>query len=199
MSMRKLASATALTLVFSVVLGIPATATQIFMEEEQTSPIVTDVSFYGTVRTNDLVEFNGSLLDQVQSVVIDSTSADFFVVDQNQLSVRIPRGVQPGDVLVKLAGEFGERSYQNLFEVVASDEASLARVTVGTFQGFAAVYTKNLKGHDLTIKINERERVIPQLAADFTRNLTLVGAGRLVTVQVFLNSELVKVQRLRIQ
>lgn len=199
MSMRKLASATALTLVFSVALGIPATATQIFMEEEQTSPIVTDVSFYGTVRTNDLVEFNGSLLDQVQSVVIDSTSADFFVVDQNQLSVRIPRGVQPGDVLVKLAGEFGERSYQNLFEVVASDEASLARVTVGTFQGFAAVYTKNLKGHDLTIKINERERVIPQLAADFTRNLTLVGAGRLVTVQVFLNSELVKVQRLRIQ
>lgn len=199
MSMRKLASATALTLVFSVVLGIPATATQIFMEEEQTSPIVTDVSFYGTVRTNDLVEFNGSLLDQVQSVVIDSKSADFFVVDQNQLSVRIPRGVQPGDVLVKLAGEFGERSYQNLFEVVASDEASLARVTVGTFQGFAAVYTKNLKGHDLTIKINERERVIPQLAADFTRNLTLVGAGRLVTVQVFLNSELVKVQRLRIQ
>lgn len=199
MSMRKLASATALTLVFSVALGIPATATQIFMEEEQTSPIVTDVSFYGTVRTNDLVEFNGSLLDQVQSVVIDSKSADFFVVDQNQLSVRIPRGVQPGDVLVKLAGEFGERSYQNLFEVVASDEASLARVTVGTFQGFAAVYTKNLKGHDLTIKINERERVIPQLAADFTRNLTLVGAGRLVTVQVFLNSELVKVQRLRIQ
>ena len=187
---KRLAVAVASSLALSLA-PLPAAA--------ESAPQVLDAEYTGLVRVNDLVSLSGVALDLVEGVEIDSRPADFFIIDEDKLSVRIPKGIQPGDVLVSLTGEFGEKQYQNLFEVSSVTALEESRVTIGTFQGYAAVYTKNFKGRTLRIRIEDRDRMIPRLDSNYTQNLTKVGAGRLVTVKVYLDSELVKSQELLIQ
>lgn len=197
--MRK-ASVTAVIAALSLVSSaLPASAIELHRVEGDAQPFLISANALGGVKANDLVGLNGQLLDQVQAVLIDNQAAEFSVVDSGLLNVRVPRSVMPGDVVVTLAGEFGERSFQNLFEVSPTDLASTSRITIGTFQGFAAVYTKNFKGRVLTIEVDDRTRTLPPIADHFSQNLTQVGAGRVVQVRVFLDYELVKVQRLRIK
>lgn len=166
-------------------------------------PVVSGVASSSVVSPGDWVVIQGSGFDQVAKVFVDSTQTDFLVQSATRISVLIPKGANPGDAVLRLQGDYGSISKQHLFEVSAdSPEASNfdaeAKVTIGTFQGYAAVYTKNLRGHSLRISIGDRERLIDQLDADYTQNLTKIGVGRTVNVMVYLGNRLVKVQRLLI-
>jgi len=73
------------------------------------------------------------------------------------------------------------------------------KVTIGTFLGYVAVYTKNHEGKRLSMKIGNKWRVIDSLGANYTYNLTKVGIGRTVSVEVYIDRVLVQVKQIRIQ
>ena len=167
-------------------------------------PVVMGVASSSIVTAGDWVLITGSGFDQVTAVFVDATKTEHLMQSSSRLSILIPEGANPGDAVLRLEGDYGSISKQYLFEVIAQSESSQSadldqRVTVGTFQGYAAVYTKNFKGYSLKISIADKERLIEELDSNYTQNLTKVGVGRTVTVMVYLGNKLVKVQEITIQ
>ena len=167
-------------------------------------PVVMGVASSSIVAAGDWVLITGSGFDQVTAVFVDATKTEHLMQSSSRLSILIPEGVNPGDAVLRLEGDYGSTSKQYLFEVIAQSESSQSgdleqRVTVGTFQGYVAVYTKNFKGYSLKISIADKERLIDELDANYTQNLTKVGVGRTVTVMVYLGNKLVKVQEITIR
>lgn len=178
----------------------PAFAQPVQNEFEYLSkPSVIKLLSPGLVEAKDWIQLSGAGLSRVTEVFVDSNAAEFELSSDSEISIRIPEGVSPGDAVLRISGDFGLLSYQNLFEVLPSAKAVEPKITIGTFQGFAAVYTKNFKGKELRIVIGDRTRVIPSLGANYTQNLTKVGVGKTVSISVFVDGILSKSNQLEIQ
>jgi hypothetical protein len=162
-------------------------------------PLVTDVSGSAVVSVNDLVRLVGTNMRLVDKVLVGDVEASFFVNSDGLITIRVPVGVPAGKVIVTLTGAYGSVFFTDLFEVKTSLQSVDQRVTIGTFLGFAAVYTKNHEGKRLSMRIGSKWRVIDPLGANYTYNFTKVGVGRTVTVMVYLDRKLVKVQQIKIQ
>ena len=166
-------------------------------------PVILGIAGSSIVAAGDWVVITGSGFDEVAAAFVDSSKTEHLVLSSSRLSILIPEGANPGDAVLRLEGDYGSISRQYLFEVLATSEVAArdgeAKVTIGTFQGYAAVYTKNFKGYSLKISIADKERLIEELDANYTQNLTKVGAGRTVTVLVYLGNKLVKIQEITIQ
>lgn len=200
MGKARIGIASFLAMVFLSVGSQPSHATPFETEATFLSkPKISKVLTSRQVEPSDQVLISGQGFSQVNEVFIDSQTAAFSLISDSEIQVRIPEGVNPGDAVLRISGEFGLLSYQNLFEVLPSTKAVESKVTIGTFQGYAAVYTKNFKGKELTIVIGDRARIIPELDANYTQNLTKVGVGKTVSVRVFLDQELLRVEQLVIK
>ena len=166
-------------------------------------PVILGVASSSVVAAGEWVEITGTGFDEVAAAYVDSTKTEHLVLSSSRLSILIPEGANPGDAVLRLEGDYGSISRQYLFEVLATsadaEADDEAKVTIVTFQGYAAVYTKNFKGYSLKISIADKERLIEELDANYTQNLTKVGVGRTVTVMVYLGSKLVKIQEITIQ
>jgi hypothetical protein len=162
-------------------------------------PVVTDVSGSAVVSVNDLVRLVGTNMRLVNKVLVGDVEASFFVNSDGLITIRVPVGVPAGKVVITLIGVYGSVFFTDLFEIKTSLQSVDQRATIGTFLGFAAVYTKNHEGKRLSMRIGSKWRVIDPLSANYTYNFTKVGVGRTVTVMVYLDRKLVKVQQIKIQ
>lgn len=189
------------TLVFGLLTTLQATAQSFNPKavEGVATPSVAGVSGNVLVRANDWIVLRGLGFGSVSEVLVDSLRTDHYLQSATKLSILIPAGVKPGDAVITLIGEFGTVQMHNLFEVLAGTQPNQSKITIGTFQGYAAVYTKNLRGQALTILVAERQRNIQELRANFTQNLTFVGVGKIVTVRVYLDRKLMRVKQLLIR
>jgi len=185
----------------SLVLPLPAQATVILNSLGQlvSQPAITSSYRSQAAAPLSWVEIKGVGFMQVAEVFVDNQMADFEVTSDVALKLQVPKGTNPGDAVVKLTGEFGVSTHHQLLQVLPAALAIESKVTIGTFQGYAAVYTKNFKGKELKITIGNRQRVIPELDANYTQNLTKVGAGKTVSVMVFVDDELIQVRDLLIR
>ena len=76
----------------------------------------------------------------------------------------------------------------------------IARLSIQSRQtAFSAVHTKNYEGKRLSMKIGNKWRVVESLGANYTYNLTKVGAGKTVTVMVYIDRQLVQVKQIKVQ
>jgi hypothetical protein len=162
-------------------------------------PVVTEVSGSAVVSVNDLVRLVGANMRLVDKVMVGDVEASFFVNSDGLITIRVPVGVPAGKVVVTLTGAYGSVFFTDLFEIKTSLQSVDERVTIGTFLGYAAVYTKNHEGKRLSMRIGSKWRVIDPLSANYTYNFTKVGKGKTVTVMVYLDRKLVKVQQIKIQ
>ena len=185
----------------SLLLGTAANATVVLHNPSLQISVPAITASYKSQAAAPLswVEIQGVGFTEVAEVYVDNQIADFEVMSDVALKLQVPRGTNPGDAVVKLTGEFGVSTHHQLLQVLPSALALESKVTIGTFQGFAAVYTKNFKGKELKITIGNRQRVIPELEANFTQNLTKIGVGKTVSVMVFVDQELVQVKELKIE
>jgi hypothetical protein len=101
-------------------------------------------------------------------------------------------GTNPGDVTVTLVFDQGRSKSQFQIEIVSLETQTDTKVTIGSFLGYVAVYTKNLSGQKLSIHVGSKRRTVAVLTNDFTANLTKVGSNRLVEVRVFVAGQLVE-------
>jgi hypothetical protein len=162
-------------------------------------PLVTGISGSNQVKINGSVQLLGSKLNQVEEVQIDGVPASFFVNSEDSITIRIPVGVKPGDPAVKLFGDFGSIIFTSLFEVIATELPDNSKVTIGSFNGYVAIYTKAHQGKQLSFKVGSSWKVIKTLPSNYTYNLKKIGSGKTTTVQVYIDSALVQVLQVKVK
>lgn len=182
-----------------LLLSFPVSASAIESSVKQNAPVISSSISFQSAEPREWVSISGLGFLEVTEVFVDSNKASFEILSDSSLRLQVPLTTSPGDAVVRLVGSFGLISYPNLLQVLPLSEVIESKVTIGTFQGYAAVYTKNFKGKELKITIGNRQRLIPELHANFTQNLTKVGVGKVVSVMVFVDQELVQVRELVIK
>ena len=79
---------------------------------------------------------------------------------------------------------------------LASSEVSTKTITVGTFKGFVAIYTKGYMGQKLSAKVAGKWLVVDPIAAfksnDYSRTVRLTGAGYTITVDLYIDGAFVR-------
>jgi len=70
------------------------------------------------------------------------------------------------------------------------------KITVGTFKGYVAIYTKGYMGQKLSAKVAGRWLVVDPIAAyksnDYSRTVRLTGAGYTITVDLYIDGVFVR-------
>jgi len=70
------------------------------------------------------------------------------------------------------------------------------KITVGTFKGYVAIYTKGYMGQKLSAKVAGKWLVVDPIAAyksnDYSRNVRLTGAGYTITVDLYIDGAFVR-------
>jgi hypothetical protein len=129
---------------------------------------------------------------KVEQVLIDDLPTTFQASSNTLIAIRIPLGTNPGDVTITLISNGGNTKSEFQIEIVSLETENDTKVTIGSFLGYVAVYTKNLSGEKLSIQVGNRYREVSVLNNNFTANLTRVGSNRLVEVKVFVAGQLVE-------
>jgi hypothetical protein len=129
---------------------------------------------------------------KVEQVLIDDLPTTFQASSNILIAIRIPLGTNPGDVTITLVSNSGNTKSSFQIEIVSLETEKDTKVTIGSFLGYVAVYTKNLSGEKLSIQVGSKFREVLVLNNNFTANLTKVGGNRLVEVKVFVAGQLVE-------
>jgi hypothetical protein len=129
---------------------------------------------------------------KVEQVLIDDLPTSFHATSNSLIAIRIPLGTNPGDVTITLVSNQGQTLSSFQIEIVSLEIQKDTKVTIGSFLGYVAVYTKNLAGQKLSIQVGNKRRDVSVLSNDYTVNLTKVGGNRLVEVRVFVAGQLVE-------
>ena len=70
------------------------------------------------------------------------------------------------------------------------------KITVGSFKGFIAIYTKGYEGSKLSAKVAGKWLVVPSLSnwsnKDYSRTVRFTGAGYLIQVHLYIDGEFVR-------
>lgn len=159
-------------------------------------PTVNSVSGLREVNRGDYVEIKGQDLDLVRRVLVDGLATKYLLEGERLIRIKIPNSTQPGDATVTLSGDFESIALINFVTIAPVDFVTGSKVTVGSFNGFVAVYTKNLKGKRLSIQVGNTWRVVNALPSNFTKNVLKVGVGRTIGTKVLVERQLVKVHKL---
>ena len=79
---------------------------------------------------------------------------------------------------------------------VAETAAADQKITVGTFKGYVAIYTKGYMGQKLSAKVAGKWLVVDPIAAyksnDYSRAVRLTGAGYTITVDLYIDGAFVR-------
>ena len=69
--------------------------------------------------------------------------------------------------------------------------ATSQKLTVGSFKGFVAIYTKNYTGSKLSAKVAGKWLTVNNLSS-FTRTVRLTGAGYTIKVDLYIDGKFVR-------
>ncbi len=162
-------------------------------------PTVSGVDGSREVRSEGTLTLTGDRLLLVQKVLVDGVETSFAANSDGLLTIKIPKGLKPGDVSIRLVGSFGDVLLSNFITIAPIDISISSKVTIGTFNGYVAVYTKNLEGKSLSIQVGNRWRVVPNIPTNYTKNLLKQSIGKLVETKVYIDRQLVKIRTLRVR
>jgi hypothetical protein len=185
MGLKKAITATAAMLLIG--LSLPAQGLQ-FHQAPKASPAIEG----SQAIADSVIRVAGWDFKMVEQVLIDELPTTFQASSNTLIAIRIPLGTNPGDVTVTLVFDQGRSKSQFQIEIVSLETQKDTKVTIGSFLGYVAVYTKNLSGQKLSIHVGSKRRTVAVLTNDFTANLTKVGSNRLVEVRVFVAGQIVE-------
>jgi hypothetical protein len=175
--------------------GIVSSGLPIF-EAPKAKPIVTGIDGTREVKPGGQVGITGENFGLVQRVLVDGVEVSFVISSDKLLKITLPQNAKPGDVNITLLGSFGTFILSNFITIAAIDISISSKVTVGSFNGFVAIYTKNLEGKRLSFKVGNRWRVVSAIPSNYTMNLVKVGRGKNLETKVYIDRQLVKISKL---
>jgi hypothetical protein len=185
MGLKKVITAIAAMLLVS--LALPAQGLNIIQ-----APRATPAIEGSQAKADSVIRVAGWDFKKVEQVLIDDVPTTFQASSNTLIAIRIPLGTNPGDVTITMVSNDGQTKSQFQIEIVSLETQKDTKVTIGSFLGYVAVYTKNLSGEKLSIQVGNRFREVSVLTNNFTANLTRVGSNRLVEVKVFVAGQLVE-------
>jgi hypothetical protein len=168
-------------------LNLPAQAITIY-QAPKASPAIEG----SQAGADSVIRVAGWDFKKVEQVLIDELPTSFQASSNTLIAIRIPLGTNPGDVTITLVSNYGQTKSSFQIEIVSLETQKDTKVTIGSFLGYVAVYTKNLSGQKLSIQVGNKRRDVSVLTNDYTANLTKVGSNRLVDVKVFVAGQLVE-------
>ena len=178
---------TAIAAMLLISLGLPAQGFTIHQAPRASTAIE------GSQASADsVIRVAGWDFKQVEKVLIDDRPTTFQASSNSLIAIRIPLGTNPGDVTITLVSNHGQTKSSFQIEIVSLETEKDTKVTIGSFLGYVAVYTKNLSGQKLSIQVGNKFREVSVLDNNFTANLTKIGSNRLVEVKVFVAGQLVE-------
>ena len=178
---------TAIAAMLLISLGLPAQGFTIHQAPRASTAIE------GSQASADsVIRVAGWDFKQVEKVLIDDRPTTFQASSNSLIAIRIPLGTNPGDVTITLVSNQGQTKSSFQIEIVSLETEKDTKVTIGSFLGYVAVYTKNLSGQKLSIQVGNKFREVSVLDNNFTANLTKIGSNRLVEVKVFVAGQLVE-------
>jgi len=88
-------------------------------------------------------------------------------------------------------------TYVHALDVGVADSATAdQKITVGTFKGYVAIYTKGYMGQKLSAKVAGKWLVVDPIAAyksnDYSRTVRLTGAGYTIAVDLYIDGAFVR-------
>jgi hypothetical protein len=178
---------TAIAALLLVSFALPAQAVNI-----QLAPKASPAIEGSQASADSVIKVAGWDFKQVEQVFIDDLPTTFQTLSNSLIAIRIPLGTNPGDVTITLVSNSGNTKSSFKIEIVSLESEKDTKVTIGSFLGYVAVYTKNLSGQKLFIQVGNKFREVSVLTNNFTANLTKVGSNRLVEVKVFVAGQLVE-------
>ena len=178
---------TAIAALLLVSFAYPAQAVNIHL-----APKASPATEGSQASADSVIRVAGWDFKKVEQVLIDDLPTTFLASSNTLIAIRIPLGTNPGDVTITMVSNNGQTKSQFQIEIVSLETQKDTKVTIGSFLGYVAVYTKNLSGQKLSIQVGNRFREVSVLTNNFTANLTKVGSNRLVEVKVFVAGQLVE-------
>lgn len=178
---------TAIAAMLLVSLALPAQGLNIIQ-----APRATPAIEGSQAKADSVMRVAGWDFKKVEQVLIDDLPTTFQASSNTLIAIRIPLGTNPGDVTITLVSNQGQTKSSFQIEIVSLETEKDTKVTIGSFLGYVAVYTKNLSGQKLSIQVGNKFREVSFLNNNFTANLTKVGSNRLVEVKVFVAGQLVE-------
>ncbi len=178
---------TAIAALLLVSFAYPAQAVNIHL-----APKASPATEGSQASADSVIRVAGWDFKKVEQVLIDDLPTTFLASSNTLIAIRIPLGTNPGDVTITMVSNNGQTKSQFQIEIVSLETQKDTKVTIGSFLGYVAVYTKNLSGQKLSIQVGNKVRDVSVLSNDYTANLTKVGSNRLVEVKVFVAGQLVE-------
>lgn len=130
------------------------------------------------------VEIKGANLDLITAVSANGKDLVFSLLDSEALLVYVEPSTT-GVLSLELTYKEGK-----LTQTVTVREALTSRVNAGTFRGVVALYAKGLIGKRFSAKVGKDWVVVDSLKADFVRLIERVGAGKQISVKIYVDRRL---------
>ena len=152
------------------------------------------------------VGFIGRRLGSVTSAYAGSFPLEIVSASDGQLVLKIPVTVVGGSYDLVLDSAHGKLTFQSgltVFDAPAevTTSTSLQTLSVGSFKGFIAIYTKGYEGQRLSAKVAGKWLVIDSLNESFNGNsysrlVRSTGAGYEILVHLYIDGQFVKTEKL---
>ena len=161
-----------------------------------------------TVQAGSEVTFTGKRLDSVTSAFVGGVQLPVVLAESKSLVLEVASSLPPGTYDLVIQSSFGSLTYQQGITVLASSneeseiEPALDRkLSVGSFKGFIAIYTKGYDGQRLSAKVAGKWLVVESLDESFqgknySRTLRGTGSGQSIKVHLYIDSEFLRTDEL---
>lgn len=161
-----------------------------------------------TVQAGSEVTFTGRRLDSVTSAFAGGVQLPVVLAESKSLVLEVASSLPPGTYDLVIQSSFGSLTYHQGITVLASSneeseiEPALDRkLSVGSFKGFIAIYTKGYDGQRLSAKVAGKWLVVESLDESFqgknySRTLRGTGSGQSIKVHLYIDSEFLRTDEL---
>jgi hypothetical protein len=153
------------------------------------------------------ITLTGKRLESVTTAQVGGVQVRIVSALSQSLTLDIPSSMVPGSYDLVLQSSFGTLTIQNGLTVLAPLDtgsvvgATTKKLTVGSFKGFIAIYTKGYEGQRLSAKVAGKWLVIGALDESFngknySRTLREIGSGYNIKVHLYIDSEFLRTDEL---
>ena len=152
------------------------------------------------------VAYAGRKLNLVTSAQAGSKMLTVVSTADELLILDVPASMPPGVYDLVLQSSFGTLTFQQGLTVLEAQDQVVEseagpKLTVGSFKGYVAIYTKGYEGAKLSAKIAGKWLVVEELKEswktfNYSRTVRFTGAGYSIKVHLYINGQFVRIEEL---
>lgn len=164
-----------------------------------------------SVIAGEQVSFTGRRLHYVSSAYAGTTKLTIVSGVSERLVLDVSSSMAAGSYDLVLFSSHGKLTFQQGLTITAPvaevtppaviEPEAVKKLTVGSFKGFVAIYSKGYEGAKLSAKVAGKWQVVDGLDESFkgknySRTVRFAGAGYDILVHLYINGELIKTEEL---